>query len=101
MRKGITAAVATAAVVGGVLAPTAQADVFNLPGIGTCNYPGTSGGGGYGSISHYFCNYPPLLAGMHYHCEWTTVMGVNNGGCDWRNPDNTLAPAPPPEQVFW
>lgn len=93
---------ATAIGVAGLSGPAALADPgFILPGPGVCNYPGTSGGGGIGPLSMQFCNYPPLLAGMHYHCQWFGGAKWNSGSCNWRWADGQIAPAPPPEQVFW
>ncbi|MHA0286461.1 hypothetical protein ACXYX3_08400 [Mycobacterium sp. C3-094] len=99
----LAGAVSGAALAAAVLAaPVADAQPgFTLPGPGVCNYPGTSGGGGIGPLSMQFCNYPPLLAGMHYHCQWFGGAKWNSGSCNWRWPDNSVAPAPPPEQVFW
>ncbi|MGE2835601.1 hypothetical protein [Mycobacterium sp. SMC-4] len=98
----VAGAVATMIGAGGWAAPIASAGpAFTLPGPGVCNYPGTSGGFGLGDYSVQFCNYPPVLAGMHYKCEWFEGRTFNSGNCKWRWPDNSVAPTPPPEQIFW
>ena len=98
----VVAAATTSIGVGCLVAPLASAQPgFTLPGPGTCNYPGTSGGFGIGSYSMQYCNYPPVLAGMHYKCEWFEGRTFNSGNCNWRWADNTIAPTPPPEQIFW
>lgn len=84
------------------MAPVASAAPgFSLPGPGICNYPGTSGAFGLGDYRMEYCNYPPVIAGMHYQCKWFQGRTFNSGSCNWRWPDNTVAPSPPPEQVFW
>jgi hypothetical protein len=96
-RWGVAAAVAVTVGVGAFTAAApAQAD-FRLPGIGECNYPGTSGGVNVFGFGGKWCDYPPVLDGQHYHCEWVMVTS----GCTWRWANNTLAPPPPPEQIFW
>lgn len=102
--RTLLAGAAAASVIGaaGLGAPVALAGPgFTLPGPGVCNYPGTSGGGGFGAFSMQFCNYPPVLAGMHYHCEWFEGRKWNTGSCNWRWADGRIAPTPPPEQIFW
>jgi len=78
----------------------AQAQAFPLPGPGLCNYPGTSGGGTVMGFGGYWCDYPPVSTGQHYHCEWATAM-FSGGGCTWRDGGNAVVSPPPPEVIFW
>lgn len=101
--RKVLAALGVAGAVAGGVALAAPADAypgFYLPGPGACNYPGISGGGAFMGFGGSFCDYPPVMVGSHYHCEWISAM-FQGGGCSWRWADNTMAPVPPPEQIFW
>lgn len=103
-------------------APAAHADYFNYP----CQPPGVGTGVDVNFIvdaGGQFCDGPTEINLTHLHCEsgGATVnigafalasagglslggiggngIGGHGGGCSWRCPDNTVAPAPNPPGV--
>lgn len=95
---GVVASAATMGAVAVGVSPEVQAeDFFRLPDSGVCNYPGTGGSSGFGG----WCDYPPVLNGSHYHCEWGGMGMFKMGGCTWRDGGNAVVPPPPAEMIYW
>jgi hypothetical protein len=100
---------------------TAHAEVDgSVPGPGLCAYPMVGESGMDFGVYHYVCDGPIEINGSHWHCEYGgaagqgsvggglslaiislnaqvgTNIGVLEGTCSWRCPDNNLAAAPNP-----
>lgn len=92
----------------------------SVPGPGLCSYPGVGSSGMDFGVYHYVCDFPIEINGSHWHCEYggaagnglvgvsiapfgvglnaavSSNVGVLEGSCSWRCPDNNLAAAPNP-----